>query len=93
MKPTTYIEFTAEGGRIGRLAWWNGDEELWGGCSWDPWWPGEKPRPSALVAAVTAAAAKLADACRAMAPAFAAAAATLQERFPTVPVIEGEGEK
>lgn len=44
--PTTYIEFTASGGRIGRLEWWNGDDQFWGHIGWDRHWPNARPVPN-----------------------------------------------
>ena len=43
---TTYLTFTSEGGRIGRIAWSNGDEDTWGHVRWDRWWPRHPPTPA-----------------------------------------------
>ena len=48
MPSTTYLSFTSEGGRIGRIAWSNGDEETWGHVHWDRWWPYQRPTPTQL---------------------------------------------
>lgn len=36
---TTYVSFAPNGGRIGRIAWSNGDEDNWGHIYWDHHWP------------------------------------------------------
>jgi hypothetical protein len=41
MTPTTFLSFTAEGGRLGRIAWSNGDDNTWGHIRWDNWWPSQ----------------------------------------------------
>lgn len=51
---TTYLSFTPAGGRIGRIAWSNGDEDTWGSVRWDSWWPCKPPAPSRLAKAVAA---------------------------------------
>ena len=43
---TTYLSFTSKGGRIGRIAWSNGDENTWGHVRWDRWWPRHPPTPA-----------------------------------------------
>lgn len=45
---TTFLSFTAKGGRIGRIVWNNGDEEAWGKVRWDRWWPAQPPTISSL---------------------------------------------
>ena len=54
MPSTTYLSFTSEGGRIGRIAWSNGDEETWGHVHWDRWWPYQRPTPTQLAKIVAA---------------------------------------
>jgi hypothetical protein len=41
---TTYISFTPDGGRIGRIAWDNRRRHIW----WDRWWPAPTPSLSRL---------------------------------------------
>ena len=51
---TTYLSFTPAGGRIGRIAWSNGDEDTWGSVRWDRWWPRQPFTPTQLAQAVAA---------------------------------------
>jgi hypothetical protein len=51
---TTFFSFTPTGGRIGRIAWSNGDEDTWGDVRWDRWWPYKPPTPTQLAQAVAA---------------------------------------
>ena len=43
---TTYLSFTSEGGRFGRIAWSNGNDGTWGHVRWDHWWPRKPPTPA-----------------------------------------------
>lgn len=46
---TTFFSFTADGGQIGRLRWFNSRRPAaWGRTFWDPWWPGAAPLPTRL---------------------------------------------
>ena len=55
MKSTLpFLSFTPSGGRIGRIAWSNGDEARWGHVRWDRWWPFQPPTPTQLSEAVAA---------------------------------------
>lgn len=55
MKSTLpFLSFTPSGGRIGRIAWSNGDEARWGHVRWDRFWPFQPPTPTQLSEAVAA---------------------------------------
>jgi hypothetical protein len=43
MTPTTFLSFTPNGGRFGRIAWSNGNDDTWGHVRWDRWWPRNPP--------------------------------------------------
>jgi hypothetical protein len=45
---TTFFSCTHTGGRIGRIAWSNGDENFWGYFRWDRWWPHQLPTASQI---------------------------------------------
>jgi hypothetical protein len=46
MPPTTFLSFTPNGGRFGRIAWSNGNDDTWGHVRWDRWWPRNPPTPA-----------------------------------------------
>ena len=46
MTTTTFLSFTPNGGRFGRIAWSNGNDDTWGHVRWDHWWPRNPPSPS-----------------------------------------------
>jgi hypothetical protein len=43
MPPITFLSFTPNGGRFGRIAWSNGNGKTWGRVRWDRWWPRNPP--------------------------------------------------
>ena len=43
---TTFLSFTPNGGRFGRIAWSNGNGITWGHVRWDRWWPRNPPAPA-----------------------------------------------
>ena len=40
---TTFLSITPSGGRFGRIAWGNGNDDTWGHVRWDHWWPRNPP--------------------------------------------------
>jgi hypothetical protein len=52
MTTTTFLSFTPRGGRIGRIAWSNGDDNTWGHICWDHWWPQQRPTRTLIDKAV-----------------------------------------
>ena len=52
MKPTTFLSFTPRGGRIGRIAWSNGDDNTWGHIRWDHCWPNKRQLTTPMAKAV-----------------------------------------
>jgi hypothetical protein len=52
MKTTTFLSFTPNGGRFGRIAWSNGNDDTWGHVRWDRWWPRNPPSPAEAAKAV-----------------------------------------
>jgi hypothetical protein len=46
MPPIIFLSFTPNGGRFGRIAWSNGNDDTWGHVRWDHWWPRNPPTPA-----------------------------------------------
>ena len=46
LMPTTFLSFTPNGGRFGRIAWSNSNDFIWGYVRWDHWWPRNPPSPA-----------------------------------------------
>lgn len=92
MAPTVYIEITAEGGRIGRFEWWNGDQQLWGHTRWDRYWPAPRPIATPFWAHVADAVEKLASSFQALVPTLAAARVAMEKLGAHLPPLEGREE-
>jgi hypothetical protein len=59
MPPITFLSFTPNGGRFGRIAWSNGNGKTWGRVHWDRWWPRNPPTLTPAKAAQAAQAAAI----------------------------------
>lgn len=79
---TTYLRFTSDGGRIGRIKWENTTEDTWGDTAWDHWWPALPPQARTIEeisANLARLCASMAGSFQAISPKIAAAEKAIRE--------------